>query len=98
MPALSWDELDRDLRLASHWSNDIYIHSLEGCVGQGFLSRLRTFDWVPTTAAPQGSWVASGSRRLLRGVLWTDAHPWRAIGIVAASAWLLRRWRNARNS
>jgi hypothetical protein len=42
MPTLSWDELTRDLRLARGWSDDLYIHSLEGCVWQGFLGRPRS--------------------------------------------------------
>ena len=32
---LSWEELARDLRLARYWSDDLFIHSLEGCVWQG---------------------------------------------------------------
>ncbi|MCP3102805.1 hypothetical protein LZ198_28405 [Myxococcus sp. K15C18031901] len=44
-PPLDWNELSRDLRLAVRWTHDLYIFSLEGCVRQGFLSRLRTFDW-----------------------------------------------------
>lgn len=42
---LKWDELARDLRLAWYWCNDLYIFSLEGCVHQGYLERLKTFEW-----------------------------------------------------
>ena len=44
VPALDWDGLSQDLRLARRWCDDLLIHSLEGCVEQGFLGRLRTFD------------------------------------------------------
>jgi len=37
MPALSWEEFARDLRLARHFTDLIDVHSLEGCVWQGFL-------------------------------------------------------------
>ncbi|MEA2486132.1 MAG: hypothetical protein QOD46_1243, partial [Actinomycetota bacterium] len=37
MPTLSWEELERDLLLARRWSDDLYIHSLEGCIEQGFM-------------------------------------------------------------
>lgn len=69
MPVLSWQELARDLRLARRWTDDLYVHSLEGCVWQGFLPRLRTFDWTRSVVPPGGVWVAHASRRALRGVL-----------------------------
>jgi hypothetical protein len=96
MPVLSWDELVRDLRLAVHLCDQIYIHSLEGCVWQGFLPRLRSFDWSPATEPPEGVWLASGLRRTLRGTLWASAHPWHVVGSAAAAAWIVRRWRTAR--
>jgi hypothetical protein len=89
MPSLSWDELARDLRLARHWCDQILIHSLEGCVRQGFLPRLRSFDWS-MPAAPPRSWPATGLRRLLRAGLWTSAHPWTVLGIATASYGLAR--------
>ena len=42
---LSWEEFARDLRLARCWSDDLFVHNLEGCVWQGYLGRLRSFDW-----------------------------------------------------
>jgi hypothetical protein len=84
MPSLSWEELARDLRLARHWSDQILIHSLEGCVWQDFLGRLRSFDWADTAAPPQGAWAVSGLRRSLRVVLWTSAHPRPIIGSAVA--------------
>lgn len=91
IPALNWDEFARDLRLATHWSGDIYIHSLEGCVRQGFLPRLLDFDWEAAVAAPEGARTAAALRRALQGVLWTSAHPWRALAVAAAATWLVRR-------
>ena len=38
---LSWEELARDLLLAWQWADELFIHSLEGCVWQGYLGRLR---------------------------------------------------------
>ena len=55
IPSLSWDELARDLALASRWTNDIYIHSLEGCVSNGFLERLQSYDVEPAPEAPRGA-------------------------------------------
>jgi hypothetical protein len=54
VPPLSWDELARDLRLARRRSADLHIFSLEGCVRQGFLPRLRTFDWEALVEEPPG--------------------------------------------
>jgi hypothetical protein len=45
---LNWKELSNDLIVASHFTNDIGIFSLEGCVQQGFLSNLKNLDWDQT--------------------------------------------------
>ncbi len=75
IPALTWDELARDLRLARRWSDTIAVHSLEGCVQKGYLSRLRTFDWDERVTLPlQSARRVEGYRRVLRGVLWGSAH------------------------
>jgi hypothetical protein len=66
MPTLSWPELARDLRLARHFCDQILIHSLEGCVRQSFLHRLRSFEWAGVEGAPDGAWAAAGLRRSLR--------------------------------
>ncbi|QSQ16044.1 hypothetical protein [Myxococcus landrumensis] len=67
---LDWTELSRDLRLAVRWTHDLHVFSLEGCVKQGFLSRLRVFDWDAPVEPP---WVESrrvdAVRRALRGIL-----------------------------
>jgi hypothetical protein len=52
-PPLTWDEFARDLRLTRRHTRDIHVFSLEGCVEQGYLERLVSFDWgVPTHAPP----------------------------------------------
>jgi hypothetical protein len=92
VPALDWEELARDLRLARHWSDALLIHSLEGCVRQGLLERLRSFDWGQAAAPPETARLAAGLRRILRGILWASAHPRRVLSVAVASAWLVSRW------
>jgi hypothetical protein len=90
---LSWEELARDLRLARRWTDQLYIHSLEGCVWNGYLSRLRSLDWTPASTPLQTAAVAGLLRAALRGLLRTSVHPWRAAGLVVALLWLLVRRR-----
>jgi hypothetical protein len=81
---LSWEELERDLRLAWHWTNDIFIYSLEGCVKQGYLVRLKDFVWDQPFLAPTepALWVENW-RGLLQTVLWISTHLWIvALGIL----------------
>jgi hypothetical protein len=93
MPTLTWEELAGDLRLARHFCDQILIHSLEGCVWQGFLPRLRSFEWEDADRPPDGARAAAALRKTLRATLWASAHPWRVLGITAAAAWLAWRWR-----
>jgi hypothetical protein len=93
MPTLNWEELAGDLRLARHFCDQILIHSLEGCVWQGFLHRLRSFQWADVEEPPDGARAAAALRRGLRAALWTSAHPRLVLGITAAAAWLAWRWR-----
>jgi hypothetical protein len=93
MPVLTWEELAGDLRLARHFCDQILIHSLEGCVWQGFLPRLRSFEWADVEGPPDGARAAAALRKSLRAALWASAHPWPLLGITAAAAWLAWRWR-----
>jgi hypothetical protein len=93
MPVLNWEELARDLRLARHFSDQILIHSLEGCVWQGFLPRLRSFEWADVEGPPDGAWAAVALRKTLRAALWASAHPRPVLGVTAAAAWIGWRWR-----
>jgi hypothetical protein len=91
---LRWEELARDLRLACRWTDQLYIHSLEGCVWNGYLTRLRSFDWAPASSPPPTTAAAATLLRAgLRGLLRTSVHPWRTVGVVAAAIWLLARRR-----
>ncbi|WP_426751526.1 hypothetical protein [Myxococcus sp. Y35] len=72
---LDWAELSRDLRLAVRWTHDLHVFSLEGCVRQGFLTRLRTFDWdapvdPPVAAARRVDALRRAARLLLRTSAW----------------------------
>ena len=93
MPALNWEELAGDLRLARHFCDQILIHSLEGCVWQGFLPRLRSFGWADVEWPPDGARAAAALRTSLRATLRASAHPWPVLGITAAAALLAWRWR-----
>ncbi len=91
MPTQTWEECTRDLRLTRHFTDQVYVHSLEGCVRQGFLGRLRTFDWTPVDAPPTCARQADLLRRALRAALWASAHPWLVAGTAAGAALLRRR-------
>jgi hypothetical protein len=45
LPPLAWEALERDLLLAAHHTDTIYVSSLEGCVERGLLTRIRTLNW-----------------------------------------------------
>jgi hypothetical protein len=89
MPTLSWDEFARDLRLARHWSENLYVHSLEGCVWQEYLEPLRSLDWEEVTTPPGHAWVTDLPRRALRGLLLAGTHPRRVVAAGGAAAFLL---------
>jgi hypothetical protein len=72
---LTWDEMARDLRLAWHWSDDLHIFSLEGCVQQGFMERLKNFVWDYPILLPDESLARVNNwRGALRSILWIGAH------------------------
>jgi hypothetical protein len=99
MPTLSWEDFARDLRLARHWTDQVYVHSLEGCVWQGFLGRLRAFDWTDVTVPPPHTRQAELLRRVLRGMLWVSAHPVLLAAAATAAAgvgWRLATGRRGR--
>jgi hypothetical protein len=49
---LNWSSFSRDLIVAHHFSHSIGIYNLEGCIQQGFLHRLPSFDWNQTVVIP----------------------------------------------
>ncbi len=91
VPALGWEELAEDLRLARRSCDDLLIHSLEGCVQRGFLPRLRTFDWHQEATRPANAWLAASLRRTLLLAFWASAHPLETLGLASASIWILSR-------
>lgn len=74
VPYLTWDEFATDLRLARRSGKPIYVFSLEGCVKQGFLPRLVTFDWQAEVDLPTTALVSAG-RSSLHGLLWLLERP-----------------------
>jgi hypothetical protein len=94
---LNWDEFIRDVRAARYWTNDIGVYSLEGCVRQGMLARLRSVDWRQEGASP--SWRGLQKVRALRAfiaaLLYADKYAYVILAFllvsVALSARALRR-------
>lgn len=74
VPYLTWDEFATDLRLARRSGKPIYVFSLEGCVKQGFLPRLVTFDWQAEVDLPTTALVSAG-RSGLHSLLWVLQRP-----------------------
>jgi hypothetical protein len=92
---LDWGEFSRDLIVASHYSRQLGVYDLEGCVRQGFLPRLKTMDWNKSVVIPAES--VSRSERLgliLRTVLWTSSHiSYLISATLALCAWFAWRRR-----
>jgi hypothetical protein len=75
MPPLDWDEFSRDLRHAWHFSDLLYIFSLEGCVDQGFLERLTAFEWdLPVIEPTAQVRAVERWRRSIQSALWITSH------------------------
>ena len=61
----------RDALLAHQLTDDIHVFSLEGCVAQGFLERLRTVDWSERVTVPDAEIARVERARTVRqSVLW----------------------------
>ncbi len=87
---LTWEELSRDLRLAARWTRDVSVFSLEGCVRQGFLSRLRGFDWSEPVQVPEEEVRRVDSlRRAARRLLKAGQHPMALPGALVGLGELL---------
>jgi hypothetical protein len=50
---LTWEEFTIDLLLAKQHCKAVYVFNLEGCVEQGFLPRLVTFNWNNEVRKPK---------------------------------------------
>lgn len=73
LPPLTWEALERDLILAAHHTDMIYISSLEGCVERGLLPRIGQIDWdaEPRVALWKRLCVSAARGLLLAGLLFT---------------------------
>ncbi|MGC9399241.1 MAG: hypothetical protein ACP5HM_08895 [Anaerolineae bacterium] len=103
IPPLTWEELARDLRLAWQWSDALYVFSLEGCVRQGYLARLRDFKWERDVMLPvESAHRVARMRRVGQALLWAGAHPALVLGTMGAATlavfWLASVFRRERAS
>jgi hypothetical protein len=92
---LSWDEFSRDLIVAGHYTPEIGVYNLEGCVRRGYLDRLTTFDWSQSVIIPAAS-VEHAQRMglFVRTVLWTGSNlPWLMAAVLLLILWLFVRRR-----
>ena len=89
---LSWAEFSRDLIVARHFSRRVGVYSLEGCVRQGFIPRLKTIDWSqPVVILDKSVGKAAGFRRAAFAVLWVGSHLiYFTLGFLLAIAWFVR--------
>lgn len=96
---LNWEEFSRDVIVASHFSKLVGVYSLEGCVRQGFLAKLKSLDWKQTVTL-SGAAVAKARafRHKVQTVLWIASHV-VYIGLVflLLIAWLAWWWRRRRS-
>lgn len=89
---LTWDELARDLRLSWVYTDDIHIFSLEGCIRQGFLAKLKDFSFDTPLydpvelAARVDTWRAA-----LHSALWIFSHPMLILSIGLGTALLISK-------
>jgi len=103
-PPLTWEKFSRDLRVARHFSRVVGIYSLEGCVRQGFMLRLKAMDWSEAVTIPAASVEqAAQFRWAVRAVLWVASRLLYFVAIfLLVTAWLvrafLRWWRRRRRA
>lgn len=99
-PPLNWDEFSRDLIVASHFSKLVGVYSLEGCVHQGFLPKLKSLDWDQTVTLPAES-AAKGQtfRRRVQTVLWIASHVvYIGLALLVAIVGIVIWWRRRRKA
>jgi len=91
-PPLNWEEFSRDLIVARHFSKVVGVYSLEGCVRQGFIARLKTMDWNQQVVIPGDSVrKAAGFRKFVFAVLWVGSHfLYFVVAFLLVTAWLVR--------
>lgn len=79
---LSWEEFSTDLHLVWRTGKPVYVFSLEGCVQQGFLDKLITFEWNAPVELPKTGLIQTG-RGGLQGALWLGQRPWTVLAGLA---------------
>ncbi|MGA8598394.1 MAG: hypothetical protein WB676_27060 [Bryobacteraceae bacterium] len=96
---LNWAAFSRDLIVAHHFSNEIGVYNLEGCVQQGFLQRLIAMDWHREVVIPaESAEKAVQFRMRIQRAIWIGSHlPYFALMIIVVStagvAWRRRKRR-----
>jgi hypothetical protein len=90
---LTWKELSNDLIVASHFTNEIGIFSLEGCVKQGFLPLLKNFDWTRTvTLSSETLKKVNHFRGGVQTAIWIVTYlPLILLAIILIIVWMIRR-------
>ena len=71
---LTWEEFTKDLLLAKQHCKAVYVFNLEGCVEQGFLPRLVTFNWTNEVPKPKTK-VIKRARKGFSLFLWLIERP-----------------------
>jgi hypothetical protein len=90
---LHWEQFSRDLIVASHFTREIGVYNLQGSVQQGFLPRLKTFNWNQSVdISAESIRNASRFRARIQRVLWLGSHVlYFAAAILIALIWILAR-------
>ncbi len=92
---LDWSEFSRDLIVASHFTQQIGVYDLEGCIRQGFLPRLLAMDWNESVTIPAVSIQRAARLALIvRSVLWIGSNfPYLISGalLITVCIWWRRR-------
>ncbi|MEW6178291.1 MAG: hypothetical protein AB1522_00035 [Chloroflexota bacterium] len=95
---LDWQEFSRDLLIAGLLKSEVAVFSLEGCVQQGFLERLVTFDWRQSVQVNEMKYRQFEQlRRLLAAGLWVFERPWLPAAVLLLLVLLgIRRKRDSK--
>jgi hypothetical protein len=94
---LNWEEFSSDLLVASHFSPMVGVYSLEGCLRQGFLSRLKAMDWQQGVTLPAANVAGVHRFRLvLQTLLWTASRLVYLLFALVVLVVLLILWRGRR--
>jgi hypothetical protein len=84
---LTWNDLVRDLQQATEYTETIYLHSLEGCVEQGYLARLADTTRQPTSSLPlRYGLVARLIRQFINIILWWS---WAGLTFMGWLGWVV---------